>query len=81
MKDKLFPVGLNELLCRPIIVPFNRRSKLLRSVSFNSASVLMRSGITPELTRREALRAASKFSMKDWLNPVRLNELLGRPLD
>jgi hypothetical protein len=34
------------------------------------------SSITPELTRREELRAASKFSIKDKLIPVGLNELL-----
>jgi hypothetical protein len=41
----------------------------------------MRSGPTPELTRREEAASCGKFSMKDLLIPVGLNELLGRACD
>jgi len=52
MKSKLFPLGLNDLLGRPLSVTFNF---LISSphAEIHLDSLWMRSGPTPELTGRE----------------------------
>jgi hypothetical protein len=62
MKAKLHPVGLNELLGRPVDVGTRPANffNLLRHDQLDF--LLVRSGPTPELTGREASREASNLA-------------------
>jgi hypothetical protein len=64
MKDKLIPVGLNELLGRPLDVSMQPANLfyLLRHDQLDS--LYMRSGPTPELTGREFNTDTDKLTMK-----------------
>jgi hypothetical protein len=52
MTGKLIPLRSNELLGRPLILPFNCRSRL-PVLFIQLDSLWMRSGLTPELTGRD----------------------------
>jgi hypothetical protein len=77
MKDKLNPVGSNELFGGTCDVTIQRRSCLCLRLSFSAASVYRRSRRTPGITRRAFNVMTDKFSMRVALFAVGCMPLLG----
>jgi hypothetical protein len=70
---------LNELLDRPLTLPFNAAFDFLSFITQDLILLSREACLTPELTGRETTASCDKLTITGKLIPLRLNELLCRP--